>query len=60
MKKYKVVSKNELSELEAEVTKMLNEGWQLAGGLSMAYKHEHSDHGHIPGHLVYTQSLFFE
>ena len=58
MKNYKIVSNTQFTVVETEVTKLLNEGWALAGGVSMVYKHEHDDHGgHTPGHLVYAQAL---
>jgi hypothetical protein len=57
MKKYIIVANVQTSEVEREVSKLLNEGWKLAGGISMTYKHEHSDHGHVPGHLTYAQAL---
>jgi len=58
MAEYVIVSHAETIEVEKIVKKMLNEGWKLAGGISMAYKHEHSLHNeHIPGHLVYAQAL---
>ncbi len=48
----------QLTVVETEVQKLLNDGWKLAGGISMAYKHEHSHtHEHIPGHLMYAQAL---
>lgn len=60
MKKYRTVLSAHLSELEAQVTQHLNEGWQLAGGISMAYQHEHSEGRHVPGHLTYIQALIKE
>ena len=58
MKNYKIVSNIQFTVVEMEVARLLNEGWVLAGGVSMVYKHEHNDHDeHIPGHLVYAQAL---
>ncbi len=57
MKKYIVVSGSHIAELEAEVSRMLNEGWELVGGISSAYKHEHAEGRHIPGHLQYAQAM---
>ena len=59
MKEYKVVSHTQLTVLEQQVSALLNEGWKLAGGICMAYKHEHSDipDVHLPGHLAYAQAL---
>ncbi len=57
MKKYVVVFNVNLSGVEQEVSKLLNDGWRLAGGISMAYQHEHADHGHVPGHLTFAQAL---
>lgn len=55
MKEYKVISSDLLIELQKEVSKNLNEGWTLAGGVAVAYKHEHREHVH--GHLVYVQAM---
>ncbi|MCD6013051.1 MAG: hypothetical protein K0Q79_2913 [Flavipsychrobacter sp.] len=60
MKKYMVVSGSDIQELETEVTRLLNEGWELAGGISAAYKHEHGEGKHIPGHLAYAQAMIKE
>ena len=57
MKKYIVVYKDQLPEIEQEINKLLNEGWKLCGGISMAYKHEHSGQAHVPGHIVYAQAM---
>ena len=57
MKNYSVISANEIKDLENEVNNLLNQGWKLTGGVSVAYKHEHAEHKHVPGHLVYTQAL---
>lgn len=57
MKKYIIISDSEPEVVENRINELLEQGWQLAGGLSMAYKHEHTEHGHIPGHLVYAQAL---
>ena len=46
--------------MEKEVTDLLNEGWNLAGGISVAYKHEHNESKHVPGHLVYAQAMVKE
>lgn len=55
---YSIVSDADLEFVEEEVNRLLDEGWQLAGGIAMAYKHEHSHTGkHVPGHLEYAQSL---
>ena len=55
MKEYIVISNELLIELQNEVSKNLNEGWMLAGGVSVAYKHEHIEHVH--GHLVFAQAM---
>ena len=60
MKKYRIISANEARDLETEITKLINEGWQLAGGVSVAYQHEHAEGRHIPGHLVFSQALVKE
>ena len=61
MKQYTIISGASASEVETQVAKLLNEGWKLAGGISVAYKHEHSGgQGHIPGHLEYVQALVKE
>lgn len=58
MKQYKVVINTQLTILEQDVNKLINEGWKLAGGITMAYKHEHGQSGeHVPGHLAYAQAL---
>ncbi len=57
MKKYTIVTNSKIMELESEVNRLLNEGWQVAGGISMTYKHVHSEQGHLPGHLEYAQAL---
>jgi hypothetical protein len=57
MRSYKVVTHKDISELEKEVSALLNSGWTLAGGVSVAYTHEHAGHEHVPGHLVFAQSL---
>ena len=58
MKEYKVIVNTQLTVLELEVNKLINEGWKLSGGISMAYKHEHGTGAeHIPGHLAYAQAL---
>lgn len=58
MKEYKVVLNAQLTVLEQEVNKLLNEGWKTTGSIAMAYKHEHSTNNeHIPGHLVYAQAM---
>jgi hypothetical protein len=55
MKQYIVVSNVEINELEQAVSKLLNEGWKLAGGVSIAYKHEPAEHAH--GHILFSQAL---
>ena len=55
MKEYKVITGDHLIELEKEVTKNLNVGWTLAGGVAVAYKHHHIEYVH--GHLVYVQAI---
>ncbi len=55
MKEYIIVSHAERTIVEAEVSRRLNEGWQLAGGVSMVYKHE--PEAHVHGHLVYAQAM---
>jgi len=57
MKKYQIISNDDPKEVEMEVSRLLNEGWQLAGGASVAYKHEHTEGKHSPGHLVYVQAI---
>lgn len=34
--KYKIVDENYSFDLEVEVTKLLNQGWKLAGGVSIS------------------------
>ncbi|TGE04610.1 DUF1737 domain-containing protein [Hymenobacter fodinae] len=36
MKKYEVVSGTDLERLKAEVTRQLNNGWKLHGGISVS------------------------
>ena len=55
MKEYVIVSDKDARELEKAVSKLLNEGWKLAGGLSIAYKHEPTEHTH--GHILFAQAL---
>ena len=55
MKEYIIISNEQLKEVEKEVSKRLNEGWVLVGGVSLSYKHEHVEHMH--GHLVYAQAI---
>ena len=57
MKKYTIVSNVEMTVVEIEVSRLLNEGWKLAGGVNMVYKHERTEHAHLPGHLVFAQAL---
>ena len=58
MKQYIVITNPNQEELGVEVTRLLNDGWSLAGGVSTAYEHRHGIHGeHIPGQLVFTQAL---
>jgi hypothetical protein len=57
MKQYKIVTASDPERLSAEITDMMDKGWQSAGGVSVAYQHMHSDHGHVPGHLVYAQAM---
>ncbi len=58
MKEYKVVFNAQLTVVEQEVNKFLTQGWKLAGGITMAYKHEHgAGDEHIPGHLVFAQAI---
>ena len=58
MKEYKVVFHTQLTVLEQEVNNLINQGWKLAGGITMAYKHEHgTGDEHIPGHLAYAQAM---
>jgi hypothetical protein len=58
MKDYVVITYAELAIVEKEVRQLLNDGWTVAGGISMAYKHEHGHHGeHVHGHLVYAQAM---
>ncbi len=58
MKEYKVVFNTQLTVLEQEVNRLINEGWKTSGGISMAYKHEHgAGKEHIPGHLAYAQAM---
>ncbi len=60
MIEYTVVLKSDLNELETEVANLINDGWKTVGGISMAYKHEHVEGRHIPGHLVYAQAMLKE
>jgi hypothetical protein len=55
MKEYIVISETEVKEMELAISKLLNEGWRLAGGISIAYKHEPAEHMH--GHILYAQAL---
>ena len=55
MKQYIVVSNPEINELEKAVSKLLNDGWRLAGGVSIAYKHAPAEHVH--GHILFAQAL---
>lgn len=57
MKEYKIISDAQHTVVELQVQKLLNEGWVLAGGVSLVYKHEHGGHEHIPGHVVYAQAV---
>lgn len=60
MKQYTTIIRSDLKEMDYEVAKLLNEGWKPVGGVSMAYKHEHGEGRHIPGHLVYAQAMLKE
>ncbi len=57
MGKYKIISGPDLSEVEKQVNELLEQGWKLAGGISLAYKHEHNGQEHIHGHLEYAQAM---
>lgn len=52
---YKILSSAHIDILEREVNEFLAAGWQLIGGVSVAYKHEHSPN--IISHLVYVQAI---
>jgi hypothetical protein len=58
MTDYKIVTNTQHTVVEAEVKELLAEGWKLAGGISVVYKHEHGEHReHVNGHLVYAQAM---
>ena len=58
MKQYKIVSNTQPTIVENEVSKLMNEGWTLAGGISTVYKHEHgTNEEHIPGHVLFAQAV---
>jgi len=48
MSNYKIISESDIQTFELEVTKLLNEDWQLAGGISVVNK------GDL---IIYTQAL---
>jgi hypothetical protein len=58
MQQYKVITNGHIDILERDVNELLAKGWQLAGGISAAYKHEHS--ANLLSHLVYSQALVKE
>jgi hypothetical protein len=55
MKQYKILSNSHIEILEREVNEMLTQGWQLQGGVGVAYKHEHAHN--LVSHLVFVQAL---
>lgn len=55
MQQYKIVSNGHIDVLEREVNDLLAEGWQLQGGVGVAYKHEHAHN--LVSHLVYVQAM---
>ncbi len=55
MTEYIIVSDERPEEVAKQVSKRLNEGWKIAGGIAMAYKHMHEEHAH--GRLVYAQAM---
>lgn len=55
MLQYKIIENSRIEMLEREVTQLISDGWFPLGGVSVAYKHEHSHN--IVSHLVYVQAL---
>lgn len=48
MSNYKIISESDIKTFELEVSKLLNEYWQLAGGVSVVIKGDY---------IIYTQAL---
>lgn len=49
--KYKIVEKNFKHDLELEVNKLLNEGWEALGGMSYSCGYGYGE--------TYTQAMIF-